>query len=366
MHEVNQEGHMVSLSDVARAAGVSISTASLALRTERRVSAETRARVLEAAKTLRYVPNELGRSMRSGRANTLGIVIQQTTEHIFSHPYFTETIGGITEVATAAGYPILLSVSSQEESEDAYLRLLDSRRADGIILLAIPLADTSAQRIVAAGLPVVLMGEWVHPTPICNICIDDRTAAIQAVEHLIALGRQRIAHIIGKGGHSSAVRREEGYRTALTRAGRTVDMSLLRHGDFSVESGRIAMESLLHQSERPDAIFAASDEMAVGALQVLHEHGVSVPGEIAVVGFDDVAMAQLTHPPLTTIHHPMREMARDAARLLIEQINGERVKDTPTIFPTHLVIRASSVSSAWPAQRVPTGDERRCAFASSE
>lgn len=357
---------MVSLSDVARAAGVSVSTASLALRTERRVSAKTRARVLDAAKALHYVPNELGRSMRSGRTNTLGIVIQQTTEHVFSHPYFTESIGGITEVATAAGYPVLLSVSSHEESEDAYLRLLDSRRADGVILLAIPLADISAQRIVAAGMPVVLLGEWIHETPICSISIDDRAGAIQAVDHLIAQGRQRIAHISGKRGHSSALHREEGYRAALTRAGQAVDHSLISQGDFSLESGRRAMESLLRRSQRPDAVFAASDEMAFGALQVLHEQGVGVPDEIAVVGFDDVTMAQLTRPPLTSVHHPMREMARSAARLLIEQIDGKRVTDTPLVFPTHLVVRASSAGSVLPADRLSASDERRCARTSSE
>lgn len=281
--------------------------------------------------------------MRSGRTNTLGIVIQQTTEHIFSHPYFTETIGGITEIATEAGYTVLLSVSSREESEDAYLRLLDSRRADGVILLAVPLADSSAQRIAESGLPVVFMGDWTHQTPICSVSIDDRAAAITAVEHLIAQGCQNIAHVSGKHGHASAQRREEGYRAALIAAGQTVDATLLRTGDFSVESGRVAMQSLLDQANRPDGVFMASDEMAFGALQTLHARGLHVPAEIAVVGFDDVAMAELTQPPLTTIHHPMRAMARDAARMLLQQIDGRRVDDAPMIFPTHLVVRASSV-----------------------
>lgn len=339
---------MVSLSDVARAAGVSPSTASLALRTGRRVSAETRTRVLAAAEALHYVPNEVGRAMRSGRTATLGIVIQQTTEHIFSHPYFMETIGGITAVATDAGYTVLLSVSSHEESADAYLRLLDSRRADGVILLAVPLADASAQRIADAGLPVVFMGDWTHRTPICSISIDDRAAAITAVDHLIAQGCQKIAHVSGKQGHSSALRRAEGYRAALTAAGHAVDPSLFRLGDFSVESGRAAMQSLLDQPNRPDAVFLASDEMAFGALQVLHARGVRVPEEVAVVGFDDVAMATWTQPPLTTIHYPMREMARKAGQLLLEQIAGQRVGDSPVIFPTHLVVRASSLRPSQP------------------
>lgn len=335
----------VSLSDVARMAGVSVSTASLALRTEKRVSMETRARVLEAARVLRYVPNELGRSMRYGRTNTVGIVIQQTTEHIFSHPYFTEIIGGITEAAAAADYTVLLSVSSEEESEDAYLRVLNSRRADGAILLAVPLRDCNARHLAESGLPVVFLGEWSHQPPVHSINIDDRAAAMGIVAHLIDQGYRHIAHLTGKSGHASSLQREEGYRAALTAAGRAPDPALIAHGDFSIKSGRAAMLSLLDQAICPDAIFAASDEMAIGALQVLNERGLHVPEQVAIAGFDDIPMATLTNPPLTTVHHPMRKMGRAAARLLFEQIDQRSAEPAPNVFPTHLVVRASTVRS---------------------
>ena len=335
----------VRLSDVARMAGVSISTASLALRTEKRVSVETRIRVQEAARILRYVPNELGRSMRYGRTNAVGIVIQQTTEHIFSHPYFTEIIGGITEAAAALDYSVLLSVSSYEESEDAYLRVLNSRRADGAILLAVPLRDCNARHIAESGLPIVFLGEWNHEPPVHSINIDDRAGAMGIVEHLIGQGYRHIAHLTGKAGHASSLQREEGYRAALAAAERTPDPSLIALGDFSIESGRAAMISLLDRAICVDAVFAASDEMAIGALQILNERGLQVPEQIALAGFDDIPMAALTNPPLTTVHHPMREMGRAAAHRLFEQIDQRSAEPAPEVFPTHLVVRASTMRS---------------------
>jgi DNA-binding LacI/PurR family transcriptional regulator len=332
-----------SLSDVARTAGVSVSTASLALRTERRVAAATRVRVLDAARNLGYVPNELGRSMRSGRTRTVGIVIQQTSERIFSHPYFTEVIGGITETAVTVGYTILLSVSSHDESEDAYLRLLESGRADGAILLAVPLADRNARRIAASGLPVVFVGVWNHQPPIHSVGIDDRVAAMAMVEHLIDQGYDRIAHLTGKPGHASAMLREDGYRAALAAAGRAPDPALVAEGDFSTESGRTAMLGLLNQGHCPDAVFAASDEMAVGAFQALRERGLRVPAQIALAGFDDIPIAALMSPPLTTVHHPMREIGRAAGQLLFDQLAETAIEPVPTVFPTHLVVRASTV-----------------------
>jgi len=333
----------VSLSDVAHMARVSVSTASLALRSEERVAADTRRRVLDAARKLNYVPDELGRSMRYGRTNTLGVVIPQTTEHIFSHPYFTEVIGGVTEVAVAAGYTILLSVSSHDESADAYLHLLESRRVDGVVLLAVPLEDRNALRVAASGLPVVFLGDWSHHPNVHSVSIDDRAAAMTVVEHLIARGCQRIAHLTGKHGHASAAAREEGYRVALAAAGRFLDTSLIAPGDFSAESGRAAMASLLDKGSRPDAVFAASDEMAFGALQALHEHGLQAPNQVALAGFDDIALAAMMSPPLTTVHHPMRAMGRAAGQILFDQIQGTVASPVRQIFPTHLVVRASTV-----------------------
>ncbi len=332
-----------SLSDVALMARVSVSTASLALRTGERVAADTRARVLDAARKLNYVPDELGRSMRYGRTNTIGVVIPQTTEHIFSHPYFTEVIGGVTEVAVAAGYTILLSVSSRDESADAYLRLLESRRADGVVLLAVPLEDRNALRIAASGLPVVFLGDWSHHPNVHSVSIDDRAAAMTVVEHLIDQGYRRIAHLTGKHGHASATAREEGYRAALVAAGRLPDSGLVAPGDFSADSGRAAMVSLLDAASCPDAVFAASDEMAFGALQALHERGIRVPDQVALAGFDDIAFAAMMSPPLTTVHHPMREMGRAAGQLLFDQMNGAAIGPTRRVFPTHLVVRASTV-----------------------
>ena len=337
-----------SLADVARMAGVSASTASLALRTEHRVAADTRARVLDAAHKLHYVPDEISRSMRYGRTNAVGVVIPQTTEHIFSHPYFTEVLGGIAEVVVAAGYTITLSLSAHDESADAYRRVLESRRADGVILLAAPMDDVNALRLAASGLPTVFLGEWSNQPTVHSVSIDDRGGALAVVTHLLEQGYTRIAHLTGKPGHASALAREQGYRAALAAAGRVPAPELVAPGDFSAESGRAAMLAVLDSGACPDAVFAASDEMAIGALQTLQQRGLRVPEQIAVAGFDDIGLASVMNPPLTSVHHPMREMGHAAAELLLGQINGDLQHPVRRVFATHVVVRASTVRTTTP------------------
>lgn len=331
------------LIDVARVARVSVSTASLALRGGDRVAPETKARILDAARKLNYVPNELGRSMRRGRTHTIGIVIPQTTQRIFSHPFFTEVMGGVTDVAVSAGYTVLLSVSSHDDSSDAYTRLLDSRRADGAILMAASLADRNALALAASGLPVVFLGAWHNGPPVHSVCIDERAAARRVVEHLLEQGYQRIAHLAGQEGHGPAIEREQGYRDALAAVGRVADPTLVARGDFSPDSGRAAMVEILGQGPAPHAVFAASDEMAIGALQVLTERELRVPFDVALAGFDDIALAEMISPPLTTVHYPMWELGRAATRLLLDAISGSVPSPTRIVFPTPLVVRRSSV-----------------------
>ena len=334
------------LVDVARIAGVSVSTASLALRGGDRVAPETRARILDAARKLNYVPNELGRSMRRGHTHTLGLVIPQTAQRIFSHPFFTEVMGGVADVAAGAGYTVLLSVASHADGADAYTRLLESRRADGVILMAASLDDRNALTLAASGLPVVFLGSWSHGPAVHSVCIDERAAARGVVDHLVAQGYRRIAHLAGQQGHGPAIEREQGYRDALAVAGYALDPALVARGDFSPESGRLAMQRLLDGGVRPDAVFAASDEMAIGALQVLNERGLGVPDQVALAGFDDIALAVMTTPPLTTVHYPMRELGAAATRLLLDELAGATPGPTRLVFPTPLVVRRSSVRSS--------------------
>ncbi len=283
--------------------------------------------------------------MRRGRTHTLGIVIPQTPQRIFPHPYFTEVIGGAADVAVDAGYTLLLSVSSHDDGADAYTRLLESRRADGVILMAAPLDDRNALRLAASGLPVVFLGSWSHGPVVHSVCIDERAAAKSVVMHLLDQGYQRIAHLAGKQGHGPTIDREQGYREALAEAGRVADPALVARGDFSPESGRAAMLQLLEQGTAPDAVFAASDEMAIAALQVLNERGLRVPLDVALAGFDDIAFAAMTSPPLTTVHYPMREFGSAAARLLLDEIAGSTTGPTRIVLPTSLIIRGSSVRS---------------------
>jgi len=331
----------VTMKDVARLAGVSPATVSLALAGDPRVNEKTRRLVQEAVTKLNYIPNEIGRSLRSKKTETIALVVPNTSHEVFSHPYYSQLLEGITEVLNQHNYNLLLSTTpSVENVATAYEKVLRNRRADGVIVSSASMRDTNIYRLIESGYPIVYLGRWFHDSVI-SVERDDKGGAYAATEHLLKLGRRSIAHLSGPLDHQAGADRLEGYKEALLAHCVMFDPSLTLEKDFSMQAGYDGAGELLDRGVPFDALFAGNDLMAIGALKRFRERGIRVPEDVAIVGFDDIEMATLTTPQLTTIHQPMKQVGTIAAEKLLALLGGQPVGDKRTIVSTRLVVRES-------------------------
>jgi len=324
---------MATISDVARLANVSETTVSHALSGIRPVSAKLQARVLAAAATLQYQPDAAARSLRTGKTDTLALLIPDITNSW--HPLVAR---GLLDATTPEGYHTLLCVTDGKvEQEVAFLSELVRRRVDGIMIITFSYA-MDVVRGALRGIPAVLTVLPDEPTPDLDyIDFDEVDAARMAVDHLIQRGCRRIATITGPLDLPGAHRRFQGYREGLLAHGLPVDHSLVVQGDYWMPSGAQAATRLLEARPRPDAIFAANDLMAIGALGALRQAGVLVPDDVALVGFDDIPEAEITYPQLTTVRQPAYEMGQQAGSILLRRLRGSREA------PGSIVVQVSPV-----------------------
>lgn len=332
----------ITIREVAEEAGVSVATVSLALADHPNVAESTKARVREAAEKLHYRPSAMGRALQSQRANTIGLIIPHSGQHVFSHLYFMEVMAGVSEVLNTADMTLVLSTSSSEVDEDeAYLKLLRSQRVDGVIIASAAISDKNFETLRQSNFPFVFIGRFPQDASVAAVGVDDFGGAKLAVQHLIEHGHTRIAHISGPLGHLSAVDRKMGYDAALAEAGISLPEGYLYEGDYSEEAGRAGMTALLDLLNPPSALFAGNDETAAGAIDVLRARGITPGVGFPIVSFDDVVLARLMAPALTTVHQPMRELGEQAARSLLAIINGEKPEPLQLVLPTQLVVRSS-------------------------
>lgn len=332
----------VTLKDIARIAGISTATASLALSGDSRVNVKTKKMVEDVAKRMKYVPNEIGRSLRAKKAETIALVFPNTPHFAFSHPYFVQLLEGITEVVVKNSFHLLLSTApSEEDASAAYDKILRNRRADGIILWPASIRDVNILRIVESGYPVVYLGKW-HNDEIVTIEREDYGGAYKATEHLIKLGRKRIALVSGPHDYQVSIERLAGYKQALEDYRILFEPLLIIEKDFSMEAGAEAARELQASGISYDAIFAANDRMAIGAMKSLQDMGIAVPDDIAIVGYDNIEMTTMTNPTLTTMDQPMRQIGSLAAEKIISMINQEGIVTKQTVVPANLIIRDSS------------------------
>ncbi|WP_019533365.1 LacI family DNA-binding transcriptional regulator [Paenibacillus ginsengihumi] len=331
----------ITLKDIARIAGVSTATASLALSGDPRVNVKTRQTVEEVARRLQYVPNEIGRSLRAKKTETIALIFPNTPHNAFTHPYFVQLLEGISEVLVQHSFHLLVSTSHNETDESAaYDKILRNRRADGIILWPASIKDRNISKIVESGFPIVYLGKW-HHDEIFTVERNEQGGARLAVEHLLKLGRNRIAHISGPLDFQVSIDRLEGYRQALADRKLIYDPALVVESDFTLEGGAAAVRKLAEHGVAYDAMFAANDLMAIGAMRELQAAGRSVPRDVAIVGCDNIEMASLMTPTLTTISHPLRLIGNLAAEKLIAVLNRQEVDEMRTVVPTQLIVRES-------------------------
>lgn len=340
---MEQSVRRVSLKDVARLAGVSVASASMALSDHPRVSAETKKTVALAASQLRYVPHSAGRALRSRRVSALAVVLPHSSQHVFSHPTLTAMLEGIVSVAANNDIATILSTSRTDQDEaSAYRRFIQGREADGVIVAAAAVADANIIELARSGYPIVIVGRASHLPRTATVCLDDYNGGELATRHLLDVhGARRIVHISGPLGHQSSQDKLNGYRSALMASAIAPDPDLEIEGDYSEESGARAAEQLLRQGIDFEAIFAANDQMALGVHAALRTHGLTVPGDVRLVGYDDIPLARYVEPTLTSIQGDMTEVGAIAARRLLELIGGRDPDELVSLLPTDLIVRRS-------------------------
>lgn len=335
-------GGSPTLDEVARLAGVSRATASRAINGGHRVSPTARDAVDTAVRTLGYTPNPAARSLVTRRTDSVAVVVPEPDDRVFSDPFFARTLNGVNRVLAERDLQLVLLLARPGQEEARMLRYLRNRHIDGAIVVSHHRADSLADHLSALDLPCAFVGRpWTSADRVAYVDTDNVAGGRVATEALLERGCRRIATIAGPADMTVGQDRLEGWRTAM-RAASLPDDAVV-HGDFTEEGGESAAAELLARHPDLDGVVVASDLMAAGALKTLAGLGRRVPDDVAVVGYDDLGVAERTTPRLTTIHNPIGDMAEHATRLLLDQIEQDRgVQPMRVVFPPALVRRDSA------------------------
>lgn len=335
---------MVSIKDIAKAASVSHSTVSRALSDSPLISAETKARIRQLAQQMGYSPDYRARSLVKGRTQTVGVVVTTITD-----PFIAEVVQGIEDTAQQYGYTVILCNSqSDPEREVGAVDMLQSKRVDGLIVTSSRVGALYGEQLDRTGVPIVLVNNHnAQSGPYTfSVGVDNEHGGRMATDHLIQEGHRRIAYITGPNNHSDDLDRLSGYRQALYAAGIPYDLDLVVSGTGRVEGGRRALQVMRALEPLPTAAFCYNDMTAVGLIQAVRSMGLSVPVDLAVVGFDDVLFASVVEPLLTTIAQPKALMGQKAMEMvltLLEVREPETEVLENTVLQGELVVRDSSV-----------------------
>jgi DNA-binding LacI/PurR family transcriptional regulator len=327
-----------TLEAVAARAGVSRATASRVVNGSTTVNAQIRDAVLRAIDELGYVPNSAARSLVTQRTDSIGLVVSEPATRVFSDdPFFSIVVRTVSQELENAGKQLVLMLASSAAGHARVERYVAGGHVDGVILLSLHGSDPLPAALSRTSVPVISHGRPISTVrpPYCDC--DNVGGARAAVEHLVKQARRRIATITGPPDMTAALDRLAGYREVISGTDRR---SLVAMGDFTRESGAAAMRQLLADDPDLDAVFAASDLMAIGAMRTLRKAGRRVPDDVAIVGFDDIEAARFTDPPLTTVRQPIAEVAQEIVRFLLAP-KAERPRE-PVILPTELIIRDSA------------------------
>ncbi len=332
----------VTLRDVAREVGLSVSAVSMALQDHPRIGREAKERVRAAASDLGYVANTAGRALRARQANALAVIVPNTGRHVFGHAYFMHVLNGVTDVANTNDLQVVISTNPDERHDRAaYDRVLRSGSVDGAILTSAAIQDRNIDGILRAGLPVVLLGRFPYLPNTVSVGIDDRAAERRATEHLITEhGRRNLVHVSGPLDHQTGVDRRDGFVEACATWG---VRGTVIEGDFSEQAGIAAADRMLADELVVDGVVAANDETAFGVLTTLKDSGRLVPKDVSLVGFDDFGLSRVTTPGITTVHVPAERMAALATERLVALVNGAVVDpaDAHLVLDVDLIRRAS-------------------------
>ncbi|MEO6699875.1 MAG: LacI family DNA-binding transcriptional regulator [Jatrophihabitantaceae bacterium] len=332
--------HPPTLEEVAARAGVSRATASRVLRGASNVSEQARNAVLDAAAEISYAPNRAARSLVTGRSESIAFLVAETEDRLFSDPFFLGMLRGAQTVIATAGLQLVFTVASTEDEHRRFIHYAAGGHVDGALVLSLHGRDQLPQQLESNRVPTVLSGRpLTEADRLYFVDSDNVGGAAMATEYLIGSGRRRIATITGPQDMCAGQDRLAGYQQALAAAG--LSAPPVAHGRFSIASGQAAMAELLAADPSIDAVFAASDLTAIGAMRAIVAAGRRVFDDIAVVGFDDIGDAELAHPALTTVRQPIAEMGRAMANRLLQRIAGEPAP-LQTVLPVELIRRETA------------------------
>lgn len=325
--------------DIAREVGVSQSTVSRALRGDPRVDPATAARIARVAERRGYRPNATARSLVTRRTRTIAVVVAD-----IKNPFYPELVEALHEALGRSGYRmVLVNERTDTRGQAGLAELYRGGGADGALFVSVTIEPRVAALVTKSPVPSVLLNRDVDGADVDRVMADNPGGATQVAELLHGMGHRRIAFIAGPANTSTSRDREAGFSNALRQRGAPLDAELRRVGEFTHRSGYQWATDLLDRPGRPTAIFCANDVVAFGALDAARNLGIDVPGSVSIVGFDDVPMASWGAFSLTTVRQPLTDMARDAARILIERIEGREDRERQRlVFPTHLVQRSST------------------------
>ena len=329
---------MASIVEVARLSGVSVATVSRVLNGSGPVAEETRRRVLEGIRELDYMPSAAARTLVRRKSHLIGVVVNTGAEHPdLKHPFFSDVLAGLKQSVGVHDYDLLVFTGERD-----FLRRAVQHHADGLVLMGVDRHDPDLLGVLERQVPTVAVDLDVRGARAGYVTSDNAAGAAAATRHLVELGHDRIALIGGLAHTMPAIDRHRGYREELRARRVPYRATYVRHGDFYPASGHEQMRRLLRLKRPPTAVFTVSDEMAIGAIGAINEAGLSVPGDIAVVGFDDIEAASLIHPPLTTVRQDKTMLGRVAGEALIALVEDEGATPPAISLPVELIVRRSS------------------------
>lgn len=336
--EGDGSGSRVTIAHVADRARVSKTTVSHVLSGKRPVASATRERVLATIAELGYRPDGVARTLRTRRSHLVALIVPN-----IANPFYTTLTRGLDDGMGRSDYRVVIcDTEGHAEQELEFVGEMCDRRVDGIVLDSFVLSEASLQQVTGNAIPAAWIGgRTVEHPGIDTVTADDEAGAFDATMHLIAGGRRRVGMITGPPG--AGTRRNDGYHRALEEAGLAVDGEIVRQGDWTRAGGAAAMRQMLDAGLRPEGVFCGNDLMAIGALDVLRERGLTVPDDVALVGFDDIDAAAMVTPPLTTVLNPAYETGVTAGRLLASRMTGAyRGGARHALLPCSLVVRDSA------------------------
>jgi DNA-binding LacI/PurR family transcriptional regulator len=331
-----------TLEEVARRAGVSRATVSRVINDSPKVSPSAREAVLAAVAALQYVPNQVARSLVRRRTDTLALVLSEPDTRLFSDPFFASIVRGVSAALADTERNLVLLTARDRREQEKVGRYVMQGHVDGVVFMSLHREDVLPGILERSGVPVVLAGRPLDGRPASYVDADNVGGGRAATDHLLGSGRRVVAAVTGPADMVAGIDRHAGYRAAVEAAGSAYRAELVEEGDFTEPGGRRATEALLARVPDLDGLFVASDPMAVGALAALRTAGRRVPDDVAVVGFDDAAVAATCDPPLTTVAQPLPEMARLLVELLVRRVEGAADMHDHHLVPTRLVRRASA------------------------